>query len=70
MDSLGPAGFGRWPDLLGGRQRPAPLLEDSKTFRAVSRNPWGDGEEVQASAAIPQGFFLIRTRKTLWALRK
>ena len=46
------------------------VLEASRTFRLVSRNPIADGEEVQASPAISQGRFFIRTRSNLWAIGK
>jgi len=46
------------------------VLEASRTFRLVSRNPIADGEEVQASPAISQGRFLIRTRSNLWSIGK
>jgi len=44
------------------------VLEASRTFHLVSRNPIADGEEVQASPAISQGRFLIRTRSNLWSI--
>jgi outer membrane protein assembly factor BamB len=46
------------------------VLDASKTFRVVARNPLVEGEEVQASPAISQGLFLLRTRRTLWAFKK
>ncbi len=46
------------------------VLEASRNFRLVSRNPIADGEEVQASPAISQGRFLIRTRSNLWSIGK
>jgi outer membrane protein assembly factor BamB len=46
------------------------VLEASKTFHVVARNPLTEGEEVQASPAISQGLFLIRTRKSVWAFRR
>jgi outer membrane protein assembly factor BamB len=46
------------------------VLDASKTFRLVARNPLVEGEEVQASPAISQGLFLIRTRKSVWAFRR
>ncbi len=46
------------------------VLEASRTFRLVSRNPIADGEEVQASPAISQGRFFIRTRSNLWSIGK
>ncbi len=46
------------------------VLEASRTFRLVSRNPIADGEEVQASPAVSQGRFLIRTRSNLWSIGK
>lgn len=46
------------------------VLEASRNFRLVSRNPIADGEEVQASPAISQCRFLIRTRSNLWSIGK
>ena len=46
------------------------VLDASRTFHLVSRNPIADGEEVQASPAISQGRFLIRTRSNLWSIGK
>lgn len=46
------------------------VLEASRTFHLVSRNPIADGEEVQASPAISQGRFFIRTRSNLWSIGK
>jgi hypothetical protein len=46
------------------------VLDASKTFRVVARNPLVEGEEVQASPAISQGLFLIRTRKSVWAFHR
>jgi outer membrane protein assembly factor BamB len=45
------------------------VLDASKTFRVVARNPLVEGEEVQASPAISQGLFLLRTRRNLWAFK-
>lgn len=44
------------------------VLEAGPTFKVVARNPIAEGEEVQASPAISQGRFFLRTRKSLWAL--
>jgi outer membrane protein assembly factor BamB len=44
------------------------VLDASRKFRLVSRNPIDDGEEVQASPAVSQGRFLIRTRSNLWSV--
>ncbi len=46
------------------------VLEASRTFRLVSRNPIADGEEVQASPAVSPGQLFIRTRSHLWAIGK
>jgi hypothetical protein len=46
------------------------VLEASKTFRVVARNALVEGEEVQASPAISQGLFVLRTRRNLWAFKK
>jgi len=46
------------------------VLEASRTFHLVSRNPIADGEEVQASPAISPGRFFIRTRSNLWSIGK
>jgi outer membrane protein assembly factor BamB len=44
------------------------VLDASRKFHLVSRNPIDDGEEVQASPAVSQGRFLIRTRSNLWSV--
>ena len=44
------------------------VLEASRKFQVVSKNPIGDGEEVQASPAVSQGHFFIRSKTTLWAV--
>ncbi len=46
------------------------VLDASRTFHLVSRNPIADDEEVQASPAISQGRFFIRTRSNLWSIGK
>ena len=44
------------------------VLDASRKFRLVSKNPIGDGEEIQASPAVSQGRFFIRSKTTLWAV--